>query len=187
MNKKHTFTTLFCILILMANCFVFASQNASGESQEKLLNEATSNTVVRFFYVPPTSYLHPPLIFRVAPSGDLRLGGVPNGDANGRTIYISMIDMQKVIAALSNSELIWERSQKPKRVEPPLDEELIDRMKITVFFSDRTFEAYVQPDKMCQALSELDFAFSQPGALWEFQLFRVQYGCQVQGFNRKAY
>ena len=46
---------------------------------------------------------------------------------------------------------------------------------------------FVDPKQICERLAPLDAALKQPRALWEFQLFRVDYGCHVPGFNRNAF
>jgi hypothetical protein len=156
-------------------------------------NPATLNfpvgghTVVRFFYLPPNSYLHAALIFRVVGDHDPRLNTSPINNLGGRTPYITLAEMQNLIQQLSDLDLSWQQS---KRVEVPKElttKEMTDRLQIDIFFSQGTDRTLVDPQRLCATLATLDPAFRQPRALWEFQLFRVDYHCTVPGFNRNAY
>ena len=92
------------------------------------------NTVVRIFYLPPESYLHPPLIFRVAGGSDPRLGTAPI-NILGRTPYISLSEMRNVVTALAEWNLSWRKSKRletHKRIET---REMTDKMEVSVFSS----------------------------------------------------
>jgi len=157
---------------------------ANGKSPLNLSVDKT--TIVRFFYLPPESYLHPPLIVRVAGEDDPRLGTAPI-NLLGRTPYISLPEMRNLVTALAGWNLSWQKSKKletPKKIET---REMTDKMEVKVFSSRGTDRVLVDPKQLCERLAPLDAALKQPRALWEFQLFRVDYGCHVQGFDRNAF
>lgn len=172
--------------ILLA-CAIASLAFNLGAGERSLNVPVNGNMIVRFFYLPPNSYSHPPLIFRVVGKNDPRLGTAPIANLGGRTPYISLLGMQKLIAALVHADLSWQKSNKveaPRKIEP---RQMTDKLQITVFSSDGTFKAFVDPTRLCETLAPLDAALKEPRALWEFQLFRVNYQCTVPGFNRNAY
>lgn len=175
------FFMLAIVLIVHGHCL---AQTASPETWGK---PAETGTVVRFFYLPPESYAHPPLIFRVTSPGDKRLGSAPIVNMGGRTPYISSEEMENLIQGLKHTGLTWKQSTSAKLVSPIPTREMTDRMEISIFFTDHPTQAHVSPSELCQTLSGLDKVFIQARALWEFQLFRVEYSCTVPGFNRDAF
>jgi hypothetical protein len=60
-------------------------------------------------------------------------------------------------------------------------------MEIRVVSPKGTAVATVSPKRICPTLEPLDAALATSRALWEFQLFRVEDGCKVPGFNNQAY
>lgn len=170
--------SLACMVVLPVFCQTTGKQPLNARVDE--------NTIIRIFYLPPESYLHPPLIFRVVRENDRRLGTAPI-NLLGRTPYISLSEMRNLVTALAESNLSWQKSKKletPKKIET---REMTDKMEIKLFFSTRTDRAFVDPKRLCERLAPLDAALKQPRARWEFQLFRVDYGCRVQGFDRNAF
>jgi hypothetical protein len=170
--------SLACIVALPVFC------QATGK--QPLDVRVDQNTITRIFYLPPENYFHPPLIFRVVGENDPRLGTAPMADL-GRTVYISLSEMRNLIAALADSNLSWQESKKletPKEIET---HEMTDKMEVKLFSSSGTDRAFVDPKRLCERLAPLDAALKQPRALWEFQLFRVDYDCHVPGFERNAF
>ena len=178
MRRIAWLISLTCMATLPAFC--------QADGRPPLNLSVDKNTIVRFFYLPPESYLHPPLIFRVAGAKDGRLGTAPINPP-GRTPYISLSEMRNLVTALADWNLSWQESKKletPKKIET---REMTDKMEVNVFFSRGTARALVDPKQLCERLAPLDAALKQPRALWEFQLFRVDYGCHVPEFNRNAF
>jgi len=172
------------LLACMAATLAF-SQAAPKNSLDVPVNE---NTIVRFFYLPPYSYFHVPLSFRVEGENSSLLGTSPLANPQDRTPYISLSEMRNLIAGLAHLDLSWRQESKkletPKKIET---HEMTDKMEITVFSTGGTYRAFVDPKQLCERLAPLDAALKQPRALWEFLLFRVDYGCHVQGFDRNAF
>lgn len=168
--------------------FIFVSLASSQTTGKHSLNVPVDlSTVVRFFYLPPQSYWHPPLTFRVVSNENPRLGTAPMAKPYDRTPYISLSDMQSFIRGLSRLNLSWHGSnkvQKPEKIPPG---EMTNKMEITVFSTAGTYRAFLDPRKICKTLAPLDAALKESRARWEFQLFRINYGCTVYGFNRDAY
>jgi hypothetical protein len=170
--------SLACIVALPVFC------QATG--RQPLYVRVDKNTIIRIFYLPPESYLRPPLIFRVAGKNDPRLGTAPI-NILGRTPYISLSEMQNLVTALADWNLSWQQSKKletPKKIET---RKMTDKMEVKVFSSSGTDRVLVDPKQLCERLAPLDAALKQPRALWEFQSFRVDYGCHVSGFDRNAF
>lgn len=145
-------------------------------------------TAVRFFYNPEgTNYLHGPLVLRVVPAGDPRLNTAPMTN-QGRTAYVSPADMKGMLRALAHSGASWTVSS---RVEPLGDIGSLIRepfpLHILAVCSRGTARAKVYPPKICSTLAPLDSALKTPRALWEFQLLRTGYKCNVPGFNWDLY
>ena len=167
-------------------CIVASPVFCQANGKQPLNVRVDKNTIVRIFYLPPESYLHPPLIFRVAGENDPRLGTAPI-NLLGRTPYISLSDMRHLVTALADWNRSWQRSKKletPKKIET---REMTDKMEVKVFSSRGIDRVLVDPKQLCERLAPLNAALKQPRALWEFQLFRVDYGCHVQGFDRNAF
>lgn len=167
-------------------CIAASPVFCQAKGKQPLDMRVDKNTIVRFFYLPPESYLHPPLIFRVAGEDDPRLGTAPIS-LLGRAPYISLSEMRNLVTALAGWNLSWQKSRKletPKKIET---REMTDKMEVKVFSSRGTERVFVDPKQLCERLAPLDAALKQPRALWEFQLFRVEYGCHVQGFDRNAF
>lgn len=170
--------SLACTVVLPVFC--------QANVKQPLNVHADKNTIIRIFYLPPESYLHPPLIFRVAGANDLRLGTAPINIV-GRTPYISLPEMRNLVAALADWHLSWQKSKRletPKKIET---REMTDKMEVKLFSSRGTDRVLIDPKELCERLAPLDAALKQPRALWEFQLFRVDYGCHVPGFHRDAF
>jgi hypothetical protein len=144
-------------------------------------------TVVRFFYLPANDYLHPALFFRVAGTNSSRLNTAPITNHGGRTPYISIEEMQALIKLLDSAGLSW-RTGSAVEVPKAVDfKETTGQLEIKIFSSGGTALSLSDPKGICETLAPLDAAFKQPRALWEFQLFRVDYNCKVTGFNRNAF
>ncbi len=177
----------------LALTFLLAAGGGSAQSNQKhqrlsVLNSAVDEkTVVRFFYQPPGDYLHAPLVFRVVEEGNPLLNTAPMRE-EGRTAYISLSEMRELVQALARSNLAWQESETIELLGSykKLDLAFIG-MEIFVGNSKGTARARVVPKAICKTLKPLDAALKTPRALWEFQGFRLNYGCKVPGFNHEAY
>jgi hypothetical protein len=164
--------------------FLLMFRQVHGE--ETLEVHVDESTIIRFFYLPVDSYLHPALAFRVAPENDARFGTAPI-DYVGRTPYVSLSEMRNLVSAIGDLSLSWQTSPKPevpKLIDP---RKMPDKMEIEIFSSRGTDRALVDPTRLCETLAPLDEALNQRRARWEFELFRVDYGCKVPGFDRSAF
>jgi hypothetical protein len=160
-------------------------QPAGGHKSFSL--PVNNQTAIRFFYLPANDYLHPALIFRVATPQSGELNTAPIVNHGGRTPYISIDEMRQLVQMLDHSDLLWSET---KTVEVPGMvgfKETTGMLQIKIFSLGGTASSNQDPSRLCQTLAPLDAAFKQPRALWEFQLFRVDYGCSVLGFDRKAF
>jgi hypothetical protein len=171
--------------VALAACQVVYGQSAPVRGS--LTVPVNDGTVVTFFYLPANSYLHPALIFRVAKPGSPLLNKAPIKNRGGRTPYISIEEMRDLVGLLDHSDLSWRKSKQMEVPGAPSFSQTTGKLEIKVIGSDGTTLSLSNPDDLCQTLAPLDAALKQPRARWEFQLFRVQYHCQVPGFDRNAY
>jgi hypothetical protein len=173
------------LMILISTASVGYSQ--SPHKRTLLSFSVDQNTAIRFFYQPADGdYFHFPLIFRSVGQDDSRFNTAPMA-AEGRVAYVSLSDMQQLLKALDQSELSWRRSGNFEAFESFKKLELTDNMEITVVSSNETLNASLNPRKICETLQPMDSALKTPRALWEFEGFRMNYGCRVPNFARGAY
>jgi len=161
----------------------------SGQADEKrnvLKAPVDENTAIRFFYQPAGDYFHFPLVFRSVDPKDPRLNTAPM-TTEGRTAYISLSEMQELMQALSHLRLSWQESARVELLESFRKLKITDTMVITAVSSDGRAIANLNPKKICETFKPLDSALKTPRALWEFQGFRLNYGCKVPGFEHDAY
>jgi hypothetical protein len=171
--------------VALVACQVVYGQSAPV--RDSLAVPVNGNTAVTFFYLPANSYLHPALIFRVAKPGSPLMNTAPITNRGGRMPYISIEEMRDLIELLAHSDLSWRKSKQVEIPRTPSFSETTGKLEIKVISSDGTALSLSNPDSLCQTLAPLDAVLKQPRARWEFQLFRVDYHCQVSGFNRYAY
>lgn len=189
--KSSSFRVLALILVIGGGAGVMRShQNSVSKS---LFNSPVNeDTAVRLFYnlgaEKSRDYFHGPLTFRAVTEGDPRINTAPLVPHRGRTVYISFGEMRNLIDGLARFDVPWESSRGRESldwsVEPLPD---TDKMDILIVFSKGTARAKLDPKKICTVLKPLDSALKTPRALWEFQRFRLNYGCQVPGFDAGAY
>jgi hypothetical protein len=144
-----------------------------------------TNTIVRFFYQPPLSHPRPPRILRAVDDRDPRLDTAPF-QVEGRAVCISLAEMRKVVQILSDSIPSWDTSKDVEGPRPAMGLPFPNGLEITVYFSTGTARTVITPGELCATLAPLDVALRNR-ALWEFQFFRGDYGCNVPGFDLNKY
>jgi hypothetical protein len=187
MSVKNPVSCLFCIM-LAATASIGVMQPHENRGGTVLLACAEDpSSAVRFFHNPAESdYYHFPLVFRAVPQGDQRLNTAPMGP-EGRRAYVSQDEIAGLIRGLARSGLHWRQSEKVEALgssNRPLGSE---QMQVLVVCSKGTARADIAPAEICHKLAPLDSALRTPRALWEFQGFRLNYGCKVPGFKYDAY
>jgi hypothetical protein len=186
MLKVNCVTQICLLLLATFTTAQWASSQAASQGHGLTLAPDKAS-MVRFFYQPLNGeYFHFPLVFQIVNDNDPRLNTAPQSDT-GRTAYISLSEMQRLIAALSDLRLLWRESEKVESLETYQTIHLHSSMRVKVFSSKGTAEAAIRPGNICKTLAPLDAALETPRALWEFQLFRAQYHCKVPNFNPNAY
>lgn len=149
-------------------------------------SSVNDNTAVRFFF-DSGNYFHAPLIFRVVAPNDPRLNTAPMLQ-EGRTAYISVPEMQRLLQGLQSMGLSWKESK--KQIEFGDATKILPvfyGLSVVVVSSKGTAESGIDLGKICENLAPLDPALTTPRALWEFQVFRTEYNCKVPGLNGQAY
>ena len=160
-----------------------AGQKSQGPSV--LSTPGNGQTMVRFYYNPPGDAFHFPLIIRVVKIGDPQLASAPVL-SEGRTAYITGDEMDQLLQGFDRAGLSWKISEKVEPLGSYMHQSIGD-VEIRVVSPKGTAVARLDPKVLCTMLRPLDHAFRTPRALWEFQLFRVQDGCKVPGFDYQAY
>jgi hypothetical protein len=163
-----------------------AYSQAAGKGQE-LDYSVNANTGIRFFDQPiDGNYFHYPLVVRAVDEHDPRINTAPMA-AEGRLVYVSLPEMQQLLKALAQSRVSWQRSEEVGMFGPSKELEITGTMVITVVSTKGTFKASLEPKKICGTLRPLDHSLYAPRAVWEFQRFRLNYGCKVRNFVYDAY
>ncbi|HEV2224207.1 MAG TPA: hypothetical protein VGR84_14505 [Candidatus Acidoferrales bacterium] len=189
--KSSSFRVLALILVIAGGAGAIRSHQNSGS--KSLLNyPVDEHTAVRFFYNlgadKSRDYFHGPLTFRAVTETDSRINTRSLVLHQGRTVYISLGEMRNLVDGLARFDVPWESSRELESLDwsiKPLPD--TGKMDILAVFSKGTARAKLDPQKICTALNRLDSALKTPRALWEFQRFRLNYGCQVPGFDTGAY
>jgi len=173
------------MLVLITLCAgrMQPSQKSGGPSLLKTPGD--EETAVRIYYNPPGDAFHFPLVFRVVKAGDPRLKTAPVL-LEGQTAYITGDEMRNLLQGLDRADLFWRISEKVEALGS-YHHLLIGGVEFRVVSPKGTAVARLDPKKLCTTLQPLDRALRTPRALWEFQLFRVQDGCKVPGFNYQEY
>lgn len=178
--------TGICFLLFATLATSLRSSSQAASQGHTLTLPADKDSVVRFFYQPPdNNYFHFPLLFRVVDKNDPRWNTAPQFEV-GRTAYISFPEMQKLITALSAAHLYWEESATVEPLETYKTIHSYGGMGVKISSATGTAKSTIAADKICDMLAPLDAAVQTPPALWELQLFRLQYHCQVSNFDPKA-
>ena len=178
---------LYIVLLVPALPFAFGMQSGQKSGGPTVLStQGDAETAVRIYYNPSTGkYFHKPLVFRVVKPGDPRLKMAPVL-LEGQTTYITGGEMHHLLQGLDQAGLSWRISDKVEALGS-FHHLLIGDVELRVVSPKGTAVARLDPKKLCATLQPLDAALRTPRALWEFQLFRVQDGCKVPGFNYREY
>jgi hypothetical protein len=186
-------SVIFSILVLaiVVAVGVGVAQSNHGQGRASVLNSPVDDkTAIRFFYQPVGDYFHYPLVFRVVEESNPLLDTVTMQE-EGQTAYISLSEMRELVQSLAHSGLEWHESETVEVFG--LSKKLtlagvgLDTMDVRVVTSGGTAKAEVSPKAICTILKPLDAALKWPRILWEFQGFRINYGCKVPGFKYGAY
>ncbi len=186
--KSLSSWALALVVFTVSTGKMLSSQKREGASV--LNSPVDENTAIRFFYQPTGDYFHAPLVFRVVEEGNTLLNTAPMRE-EGRTAYISLSEMRELIRRPDLADLAWHESETVEALgsykKLGVAGTGLDTMEIFVGSSKGTARAKVLPKAICKTLKPLDAALKTPRALWEFQGFRLNYGCKVPGFKYDAY
>jgi hypothetical protein len=188
-SKRLNFWVLMLVVLLIA-ASELAQSNQKNDQVSVLNSPVDEKTIVRFFYYPAGDYIRIPLVFRVVEEGNPLLNTAPMR-GEGRTAYISLSDMHELVHGLIQSGLGWQESKTVEVLGSYKDLTLVgiglDTMDVRIVSSHGTAKAEISPKAICMILKPLDGALKTPRAIWELQIFRLNYGCKVPGFKADAY
>jgi len=91
--------------------------------------------------------------------------------------------MQGLIDGLKALDLSWVDSRGREGFINGLKRRDSGFLDITVVSSKATSKTHIRIARMCDQLARLDPSMPSPRILWQFQLFRVDNGCDVPGYN----
>jgi hypothetical protein len=186
MKSKNMSFWALALALLISACVGKAQYNQKHERVSLLNSPVDEKTVVRLFYDPAGDYFHKPLVFRVVQEGNPLLNTAPIRE-EGRTAYISLLEMHDLVEKLVQADLAWQESERVAVLESYKKLPVSDEMEVLVAFSHGMARAQINPKTICRTLKPLDAALRTPRALWEFQGFRFNYKCKVPGFKPDAY
>jgi hypothetical protein len=83
--------------------------------------------------------------------------------------------------------MCWQHSENTDKLENFRSLGHTRNMAILVVSSTGGDKAVISPQRICETLEPLDRALKSPRALWELQLFRLDYTCNVPGFDYDEY
>jgi hypothetical protein len=188
------------IPVALVLCSGVAHSQGSHNSMGPSAQACKKNCSVRFVYNPPISQdnIVIPLILRQATEGDSRYGKWSTLVPEGLTQWISPTEMEGVIEALRNLNLVWDMSRQPisfsrEAIKPPPPfpnfrwklpmARRSGTMEIDVNTDAGSFIADLPSKDVCGAMKHLDSAFQLPIARYNFRGLRVVWGCKVPGYN----
>lgn len=149
--------------------------------------EVNDRTAVRFLLRRPNAnYVLPPLIFRVAGAGNSDLNTAPI-DQRGRSPYISLQEMKRLVRSLEEDHLLWQISSPAASIEP--FEEIVPNpnLFITIYSEKGMATSSISPNAFCRILSRANQTIEVKRAHWEFEYFRRGCGCKVPGYKGNEY
>jgi hypothetical protein len=173
------------LLIPFASLLVTTLAGQSSGQSAVLDSPITESTAISFFWIGDLdSHFRDPMNFYAVSHTDRRFHTVSVD--HQWNAFISSSEMQGLIDGLKALHLDW--------VDSSGREEFVDYRKrnndgfldITVVASKSTSKARIRIARMCDQLARLDSAMSSPRILWQFQLFRVDNGCEVPGYNNSV-
>ena len=188
MDGIHHIRTLFRFMLTVVACGLLAqAQTAINPYPGVLTTPVDNNTAVRFFYHPPNAnrFVYP-LVLRVADPNDEQTKVAPVL-AEGRTVRISLSEMQELVAGMKRSIMMGQQTRGVEVLEPWEMIPTTETMDVVLVFSKGAARGAILRKDICRTLGSLDSAIKTPRAHWEFQRFRFYYGCRVPGFDDAKY
>jgi hypothetical protein len=188
MEKTRYIRVMFKFMLTVVAWGLLAQAQQTRNPYPGVLTTPVDNgTVVRFYYHPPNAdrFVYP-LVLRVADANDERMKIAPVL-AEGRTVHISLSEMQDLVAGMTNSITM---GQQTRGVEVLGAWEMIpitEAMDVVIIFPKGAARGVIQSEDICKILGSLDSAIKTSRAHWEFQRFRLYYGCHVPGFDDAKY
>lgn len=182
--KTNARQLLFIFITLLT-----VEATAQKPTHSAILNSpVTDSTAVSFFWFGDMdSNFRSPINFYVVSEGDRKLHTVAVESAGHQwNAFVSASEMELLINGLKALGLPWVDSSGRAVFKDSFKRTNSGFLEITVVSSEATSKAYIRIARMCDELSQLDSAMPTPRILWQFQLFRVDNGCDVPGYNNSV-
>lgn len=177
---------------LLLSSLVSLAAIATGQkpNQSAVLDSPVAeSTAVSFFWIGDMdSHFRAPINFYAVSQSDRRFHTVSVGPFADHqwNAFISVSEMQRLMDGLKALDLRWVDSKGREAFKDAQKRTGTGFLDITVVSHDGTSKSYIRIARMCEELSQLDSAMPTPRILWQFQLFRVDNGCHVPGYNNSV-
>ena len=148
----------------------------------------TESTAISFFWFGDMeSHFRSPVNFYVVSTTDRKFHTVSMGRSDHQwNAFISDADMRRLIDGLKALDLRWMDYKSREAFIDGLQRKDLGLLEVTVVSNNATSKANIRIARMCDQLASLDPAIPSPRILWQFQLFRVDNGCLVPGYDNNV-
>lgn len=139
-----------------------------------------------FWFGDMDSHFRLPINFYVVADGDRRLHAVNVNFPRNSETFISAPEMKHLIEGLKALNLYWADSNGTTAFNDALYRNGTEMLDITLVSSNATGKAHIRIANMCDELDRLDSVMPSPRILWQFQTFRRDNGCYINGYDNSV-
>jgi hypothetical protein len=170
---------------LLACAVSIFTLSASAQKGSAVLSAPVEpGSTVTFIWLPDEdSQFRNPITFHVVPAGDSRLHSADLRAGEDWNAWVDAAEMGRVVERLRWFNVKWAETHRAAALKDLEAKLAPDTLEIVVESSAGTARSTTR-QAACDQLSQIDTALTSPRVLWLFQLFRVNRGCIVQGFDR---
>lgn len=159
--------------------------SAPAQKQSAVLSAASDpGSTITFVWLPDEGIqFRNPITFHTVPAGDSRLHSADLHAGESWNAWVDAAEMGRLVERLRWFNVKWAESHRGAALKDLEAKLAPDTLEIVVESSAGAARSTTR-HAVCDQLSQLDSALTSPRVLWLFQLFRVNRGCVVQGFDR---
>ena len=176
-------TLLACMVLSIALC---AAGQKTRESTVLNTPVDVTSSVSFFWFADEDSHFRNPITFYPVPDGNPKLHSADLHAHESWNAYISEAEMGRILERLRWSDAKWVETRHRAELKDLESKIVGDTLEIVVFSSAGTARSATR-HTICEHLADMDTALSSTRVLWLFQMFRVDRGCFVQGFDRSQF
>jgi hypothetical protein len=176
-------TLLGGIVLSMALC---AAGQKTKESTVLNTPVDVTSSVSFVWFADEDSRFKNPITFYAVPDGNPKLHSADLHPHESWNAYISEAELGRVLERLRWSDAKWAETRRRAELKDLESKIVGDTLEIVVVSSAGTARSATR-HSICERLADMDTALSNSRVLWLFQMFRVDRGCSVQGFDRSRF